>query len=72
MGGQKMNTVGSAHYTVTLETEDMTKKGPGYLGKVRSDGSGTEYNLFDHGENPGAGFTMERVRNQFAGVYYVL
>ena len=71
IGGQKMNALGSAHYTVTLEAEDMTKKAPGYLGKIRSDSSGTEYSLFDHGENPGAGFVIERVRNQYAGVYYV-
>ena len=72
LGGQKMNMMGSAHYIITMEQVDMTKKGPGYLGKVRSDSSGTEYNVFDKGENPSAGFPLDQIRNQFGSIYYVL
>ena len=72
LAGQKMNMLGSAHYIITMEQVDMTKKGPGYLGKIRSDSTGTEYNLLDQGENPSSGLPPERVRNQHAAVYYVL
>ncbi len=72
LASQKMNMLGTAHYVITLEQTDMTKKAQGYLGKVRADSSGTEYNLFDQGENPTAGFPLERVRNQFGAVYYVI
>jgi len=67
-----MNMLGSAHYIISLEQVDMTKKAPGYLGKVRADSTGTEYNVFDHGENPSGGFPIERVRAQLGAVYYVL
>jgi hypothetical protein len=72
LAGQKMNMIGTAHYIVSLEQEDMTKKAAGYLGKVRSDGSGTEYNVFDQGENPSAGFSPDRIRNQLGAIYYVI
>jgi len=71
LAGQKMNMLGSAHYIITLDQIDMTKKSPGYLGKVRSDSTGTEYNLFDVGENPSTGAIPEKIRNQHAAVYYV-
>ena len=71
LSSQKMNMLGSAHYIITLEQVDMTKKAPGYLGKVRSDSTGTEYSIFGPGENPTAGYPPERVRNQLGAVYYV-
>eukprot|EP01022_Parablepharisma_sp_SALTPOND_P020104 TRINITY_DN3569_c0_g1_i1.p2 TRINITY_DN3569_c0_g1~~TRINITY_DN3569_c0_g1_i1.p2 ORF type:complete len:198 (+),score=12.16 TRINITY_DN3569_c0_g1_i1:1106-1699(+) len=70
LASQKMNMLGSAHYIITMEQMDMTKKAPGYLGKVRSDSAGTEYNIYDRGENPSSGLPYERVRNQLAAVYY--
>ena len=68
------NTVtilGSAHYIITMETDDMTKNAPGYLGKLRSNTIRTEYNLFGPGENPSGNFPPDRIRSQFGSILYV-
>lgn len=71
MTGQKLNMFGSAHYILTLETENMTKEGPGYLGKLRGNSPGTEYNIFGPGANPSTKMAIEMLRPQFAGLLYV-
>ena len=68
---QKMNIVGTAHYIITTNQREMTRMSEGYVGKLRSDTSGNEYNLFGVGENPDKGLTPEKTRNQLAGIYYV-
>ena len=71
VSAKKMNMVGSAHYVITLDEHEMKRQSSGFLGKVRSNGSGTEYNLFGIGENPSKGLPPEQTRNQLAAVYYV-
>lgn len=75
-----MNAFGSAHYVITLDLDEIDsmklfnnigKKTGGYLGKVRSNAQGTEYNLFGPGENPNKGLSADKTRDQFAGVFYV-
>ena len=67
-----MNAIGSAHYLITTDPSNLTKKSTGYLGKIRSENFGIEYNLFDHGENPETTKIPEKVRNQLGAVYYVI
>ncbi len=69
--GQRMCVFGSAHYIMALPGEEMNKHATGYLGKVRSDKSACEYNIFDEGENPEGGFPLERIRNLHGAVCYV-
>eukprot|EP00826_Nyctotherus_ovalis_P026221 TRINITY_DN2049_c0_g2_i1.p5 TRINITY_DN2049_c0_g2~~TRINITY_DN2049_c0_g2_i1.p5 ORF type:complete len:128 (+),score=36.85 TRINITY_DN2049_c0_g2_i1:878-1261(+) len=72
LAAQKMNMLRSAHYLITMDSANRNKHSPGYVGKLRSDNSGVEYNLFDTGENPRSVKELERVRNQLAAVYYVV
>jgi len=37
---------------ISMDQEKVGKKGSGYLGKVRSNFLGTEFCIFDTGENP--------------------
>lgn len=66
-----MSMVGSAHYIITMEQENMARNTEGYLGKVRSTSSGNEFNVFGVGENPSKGLGPERTRSQLVGVFYV-
>ena len=58
MVAQKMMSSKTAHYVISLDSEDLTcaryqRKPDTYLGKLRCESyKGTEYVLFDHGENP--------------------
>jgi hypothetical protein len=69
--GVKMNMMGSAHYILSLDQDASSKQSAGYMGKLRSDKTGKEYNLFDLGENPSSGFPPDRVRNQLGAILYV-
>lgn len=71
LAAQRVNLVGSAHYVITLRPGEIRRVAAGFLGKVRSNDSGLEYNLFGTGENPSKGLSPEQTRNQYAGVYYV-
>jgi len=46
------------------------KKSPYFLGKLRSNFLGTEFNVWDHGENPKKASNMEKVREQLGVVMY--
>jgi hypothetical protein len=72
LSGQKMQLMRSAHYNITLEHEDMEKNLPGYLGKLRSDLAGSEFNMFDRGENPSAVVPIDQVRKQIGAIIYVI
>lgn len=71
LAAQKVNLIGSAHYTITMDSSSASKKIPAYLGKVRSDSAGTEYNLFSEGENPASTQVPELVRNQLLAIQFV-
>ena len=71
LSSQKINIIGSAHYVIGMNSLNLTKKSKGYLGKVRTDTSGTEYNVFGPGESPNKKLSPDKTRDQFAAIYYV-
>jgi len=42
----------TSNYLITMDQNDMKKTGRGYLGKLRSNFVGTEFQIFDNGLNP--------------------
>ena len=71
LASQKMNAIGTAHYNITTEWDNMDKETPGYLGKLRADLAGVEYNLFGVGQNPSRHLPEQMLREQLGAVYYV-
>ena len=66
-----MNLIGSAHYVISMDKNNISKEALGYLGKIRSENSGTEYNLYNEGENPVNTQIPEIVRNKLAAIQFV-
>ena len=60
----------SAYYLITADHNFLKRKSPGYIGKVRSNFRGTEYNVFGQGENPHSGLPIDHVRSQQAAISY--
>ena len=71
MAGQKRQLMGSAYYALSLEREHMTKDSPGFLGKLRSNFSGSEYSIFGPGRNPSAQGPPSELRSQHGAILYV-
>lgn len=55
---------------ITLDQEKMKKGTNGYLGKVRSNFLGTEFYLYDDGENPKKAKDANGVRREHGTVEY--
>jgi len=51
LSGKKRSGNKTSNYMVSIE-QDSKKKGKGYLGKVRSNFMGTEFVIYDNGDNP--------------------
>jgi tubby-related protein 1 len=57
---------------ITMDPDKAKRKGKGYLGKLRSNFLGTEFNIFDDGENPkNSKLPQEKIRNQYGAILYV-
>jgi len=57
--GKKRSGNTTSNYLITVD-QDKTKKGSkGYLGKIRSNFLGTEFYLYDSGDNPKKAKTQE-------------
>ena len=55
---------------ITIDQEKTKKGNTAYLGKVRSNFLGTEFYLYDNGENPKKAKNYEAVRSQHGVVEY--
>lgn len=51
MAAKKQANNKTSNYHVTLNDRDFAKESPDYLGKLRANFVGTEFQLFDHGSN---------------------
>jgi hypothetical protein len=47
---------------ITIEQEKMKKETKGYLGKLRSNFLGTEFYIYDTGDNPTKAKSLAKVR----------
>lgn len=52
MTAKKRACNNTSNYLVSMSRNDLSKSSINFLGKVRSNFMGTEFTLYDHGENP--------------------
>jgi tubby-related protein 1 len=55
---------------ITMDQEKISKKGNGYLGKVRSNFLGTEFCIYDAGANADKAKTPDAMRAQHGVIQY--
>ena len=60
--GKKRSGSKTSNYMISMDQEKVGKKGSGYLGKVRSNFLGTEFSIYDTGENPDKAKSPENIR----------
>jgi hypothetical protein len=70
LNGKKQSGNKTSNYWVTLDQDNMKKKGKGFLGKLRANFMGTEFVIYDDGENPTKTKNIDEVRNEMASVLY--
>jgi len=71
LSAKKVSFLKSAHYIITLSKKDFYRGHPEFIGKLRSNGSGNEYNIFDNGENPSTKLSLDKIRTQLGSIIFV-
>jgi len=60
--GKKRSLNTTSNYMITIEQKKFEKDNNGFLGKVRSNFLGTEFEIFGGGENPKKASTKDDIR----------
>lgn len=71
ISASKRSSGGTAHYVLSTK-EGVYDKGNHYIGKLRSNFLGTEFNIFDTGKNPKDTDKKEEHRLNLGSVVYVI
>lgn len=69
MSARKRKKSKSSNYLLSLEKDDLTRASKNYFGKLRANFLGTEFAMFDNGDNPSAPQTGAP-RQQYGCVFY--
>ena len=70
LNGKKRGGNKTSNYLITLDQDNLKKKGKGYLGKLRANFMGTEFIVYDQGENPKSTKDPEQIRRELGTVLY--
>lgn len=70
LNGKKRGGNKTSNYLITLDQGNLKKKGEGYLGKLRANFMGTEFVIYDQGENPKKTKNTDMMRRELASVLY--
>ncbi|KAK3590562.1 hypothetical protein CHS0354_039692 [Potamilus streckersoni] len=68
LAGRKRKKSKTSNYLVSTDPTDLSRGGDAYIGKLRSNLLGTQFTLFDHGDNPKKG--MDTARKELIGIVY--
>jgi tubby-related protein 1 len=72
MSSKKRPQNKTSNYKICMSESDLTRDGANYLGKLRSNFMGTEFQIFDNGHNPKdePEFVGQEVRNELGAITY--
>ncbi|KAL3882711.1 hypothetical protein ACJMK2_029024 [Sinanodonta woodiana] len=68
LAGRKRKKSKTSNYLVSTDPTDLSRGGEAYIGKLRSNLLGTQFTLFDDGDNPKKG--MDGARKELIGIVY--
>ena len=73
MAAKKRMANKTANYLISIDKDDLSRKSENYVGKLRSNFLGTEFNVYDNGMNPSSGDTTagsSKVREELGIALY--
>ena len=70
LNGKKRGGNKTSNYMITIDQDNIKRKGKGFLGKVRANFMGTEFTVYDHGTNPKKAIAGEPTRKEMGAVLY--
>ena len=70
MSAKKKSYNKTSNYYISLNQSDPCKKDNNFVGKVRSNFMGSEFNIYDNGQNPQKASNFDQVRKQLGVVMF--
>eukprot|EP01138_Halocafeteria_seosinensis_P015407 gb/GECG01015724.1/.p1 GENE.gb/GECG01015724.1/~~gb/GECG01015724.1/.p1 ORF type:complete len:505 (+),score=67.99 gb/GECG01015724.1/:1-1515(+) len=70
LAAKKRSKQKTSNYLMSMDKGDMSRDSPNFLGKVRSNLMGTEFIVYDDGQNPSKASNPEEVREELGVVTY--
>eukprot|EP00357_Protocruzia_adherens_P026546 CAMPEP_0115007224 /NCGR_PEP_ID=MMETSP0216-20121206/21034_1 /TAXON_ID=223996 /ORGANISM="Protocruzia adherens, Strain Boccale" /LENGTH=626 /DNA_ID=CAMNT_0002374089 /DNA_START=84 /DNA_END=1964 /DNA_ORIENTATION=+ len=70
MSAKKQIANKTSNYHLSMDRNDFKRKSDNYLGKLRSNFMGTQYTIYDRGENPENTNSPDQIRQEMAVIYY--
>jgi hypothetical protein len=72
LASKKRSQQKTSNYLISKNQNDLSRSGPSYMGKLRSNFLGTEFTIYDKGENPEqtGGKASDETRNELGIVAY--
>lgn len=71
MTAKKQSFQTTSYYLLSTDINELTKQSPHFIGKIRSNFVGTEFTIYDTGENPSKKqATLENTRAQWGVIFY--
>lgn len=70
MSGKKRSGCNTSNYLMGMDKNKLDRKSEGFLGKVRSNFLGTEFHVYDTGDNPKEAKDISKIRKELAIVIY--
>lgn len=71
LAGKKRAKSKTSNYLISMHQNELSTRSPGYLGKLRSNFLGTQFVIYDSGEDPSKKTTtVDNVREELGVVFY--
>ena len=72
MWGKKRKWNRTSNYLMSLNEKNPDTKTPGYIGKLRANFMGTQFQIYDSGLNPDSkGANEQTIRKELGWIFYV-
>ncbi|XP_056014019.1 tubby-related protein 3-like isoform X9 [Ostrea edulis] len=68
LAGRKRKKSKTSNYLISTDPTDLSRGGEAYVGKLRANLLGTQFTLFDNGDNPKSNY--ENARKELVGIVY--
>uniref|UniRef100_A0A1I7UR50 AAA domain-containing protein n=1 Tax=Caenorhabditis tropicalis TaxID=1561998 RepID=A0A1I7UR50_9PELO len=71
LAARKRKKSTTANYLISIDPTNLSREGDGYCAKVRSNAIGTQFTIYDAGQNPKKTSNHLAIRQELAAVIYV-
>lgn len=70
LAGRKRKKSATSNYLISIDPTDLARESDTFVGKLRSNRLGTQFTVYDNGDNPKKGVANSKTRRELAAIVY--